>query len=57
MSQKELNGRLARWSLQLQPFSFEIRHRKGSQKIVTDTLSRNPVEEMKLNESLIDLTL
>lgn len=34
------SNRLARWALKLQGFNFTIRHRKGSQNIVPDTLSR-----------------
>lgn len=44
MSQKDLTGRLARWSLSLQAFDFTIEHRKGSENIVADTLSRMQVE-------------
>lgn len=40
MNQKDLSGRLARWSLKLQGYSFNIEHRKGTQNIVPDTLSR-----------------
>lgn len=40
MGQKDLNGRLARWSLKLQGFNFFIGHRKGSANIVPDALSR-----------------
>lgn len=40
MNQKELSGRLARWSLKLQGYCFKIEHRKGSENVVPDTLSR-----------------
>lgn len=44
MSLKDLSGRLARWSLQLQAYDFAIEHRKGTENIVADTLSRMPIE-------------
>ena len=40
MNQKDLSGRLARWSLKLQGYDFDIEHRKGSQHVVPDALSR-----------------
>lgn len=40
MNQKDLSGRLARWSLKLQAFDFTIEHEKGSQNVVADALSR-----------------
>lgn len=40
MSTKDLSGRLARWSLKLQPYSFNIHHRKGKDNVVPDCLSR-----------------
>ena len=39
-SVKDQNSRLLRWSLALQPFSFEVRHRKGRENANADTLSR-----------------
>lgn len=44
MSLKDLSGRLARWSLQLQAFDFSVEHRRGSENIVPDALSRMPVD-------------
>jgi hypothetical protein len=38
---KEPNGRLARWSVKLQQYSFEVVHRKGAEHCVPDMLSRS----------------
>ena len=55
MSLKDLSGRLARWSLRLQCFDFDIEHRKGSENIVADTLSRM-VDELNINgNELLDM--
>lgn len=37
---KDPTGRLCRWALRLQPYDFEIVHRKGSQMVVADAFSR-----------------
>lgn len=37
---KNLNGRLARWSVRLQQYNFKIVHRKGKDNVVPDMLSR-----------------
>lgn len=37
---KDLNGRLARWSVRLQQFDFTLVHRKGKEHVVPDALSR-----------------
>ncbi|KAH8252069.1 hypothetical protein KR032_003263, partial [Drosophila birchii] len=44
----DISGRLARWSLRLQSFDFQIAHRKGADNVVADTLSRC-VEELELD--------
>lgn len=51
MSQKDLSGRLARWSLKLQTYDFKIEHRKGSLNTVPDTLSRVEVDELCLSDT------
>jgi len=48
MSLKDLSCRLSTWSLKLQAFDFKIVHRKGSNNMVADTLSRM-VEEIGRN--------
>lgn len=40
---QNLNQRLMRWSLFLQPYNLEIRHIKGIGNIFVDALSRAPV--------------
>lgn len=56
MSHKDLSGRLARWSLHLQAYNFNIEHRKGTQNIVPDTLSRYEMSEIAAELlELIDL--
>lgn len=57
MSLKDLSGRLARWSLQMQSYNFDIQHRKAKENVVADMLSRSPqeilVEEVE-NQELLD---
>lgn len=44
---KDCNGRLGRWSLFLQGYNFEIKHRSGSANNTADFLSRQVYEEPK----------
>ena len=49
-SLKENNSRLTRWSLALQPYSFEVVHRPGSANGNADALSRGPTDPCLLQE-------
>ena len=58
---KEPKGRIARWAIRLQQFEFEVKHRKGSENIVPDMLSRSVdtvevVEETGVDSSFADST-
>lgn len=56
MNCNDLSGRLARWSLKLQSFDFNIEHRKGTQNVVPDTLSRVFEENIdEVREILVDV--
>lgn len=52
MRQPDLSGRLARWSLKLQGYKLKILHRRGTQNVVPDCLSRQNFEEISELELL-----
>lgn len=52
MSHPNQLGRLARWSLHLQDFDFNVIHKPGESNKVTDALSRNPIQG---DESSMDI--
>lgn len=43
-------GRLARWGVRLSCFNYEIRHRRGSDNVVPDSLSRIPVAAINVTD-------
>ena len=53
MSIQDPAGRLARWSLLLQPFDFEIIHRHGRNNGNVDALSRRPYTTCRFDDALI----
>ena len=45
---KNKNARLTRWSLQIQPYKFVVKHRKGKEYGNVDSLSRASVNDIKI---------
>lgn len=55
---KDPTGKLARWSVKLQQFDFDLRHRKGKFNVVPDALSRSPLDsEVNVVEDNIALAI
>ena len=46
----KLRSKLARWSLLLAEYDFEIVHRAGKDNVVPDLLSRLPTEDLRMTE-------
>lgn len=57
MEQGDLSGRLARWSLKRQLYNFSIEHRRGTQNLVPDALSRMFCDGVKLVSEIDDSEL
>ncbi|GFY02338.1 transposon Tf2-6 polyprotein [Trichonephila clavipes] len=53
MSKKDLNTRIARWTLNLQDYDYTILHRSGSQMAHVDALSRIQVLTNQCNDSIV----
>ena len=47
MTTSKLTGRLARWSLLLQEYEFEIQHKLGVENVVVDCCSRFPLPSIE----------
>ncbi len=54
MNKKDPTGRLARWSLFLQPFNLNIKYRPGKSNQNADSLSRAPVNAITVGLSMVD---
>ncbi len=51
---KTPSGRLARWALKLQEYTFEVQHRPGTQMRAPDALSRNAICSLNVPTEKLD---
>lgn len=53
---KDPHGRLARWAMNLQQFSFDVIHRPGKSNVVPDALSRSidTIESINRSSTILD---
>lgn len=51
---KNPTGRLARWSIRLSQFDFNIIHRKGKEMVLPDALSRIKIESLDISDNIQD---
>lgn len=51
---KNPSGRLARWSIRLSQFDFNIIHRKGKDMVLPDVLSRIKIESLDIPDKITD---
>lgn len=50
-------GRLARWGVRLSAYNFDIKHRKGSENVVPDSLSRSvPISSISTDNTIPQTT-
>ena len=56
LNMKNANGRLARWSLLIQQYDFEIIHRPGKYNSNADSLSRRPYNICRISSKETDVT-
>ena len=43
---KDPHGRLARWAIRLQPYDYEVIHKRGKDNVIPDMLSRAPLVDI-----------